>query len=42
MKNGKCLAVGKADETLTSSMLKTVYDMDVYAWMKDMYSQWQK
>lgn len=41
MKNGKCHAMGTAEETLTQEKLKSVYDMDVYSWMRDMYSVWQ-
>ena len=40
MKDGCCAAQGTIDETLTGENLQTVYDMDVYAWMREMLKQW--
>lgn len=41
MNRGRCVAQGKIDDTLTAERLKSVYDMDVYEWMRDMLSQWK-
>ena len=40
MHHGKCVAQGRIGEVLTAENLRQVYDMDVYAWMRDMLSQW--
>lgn len=39
--NGHCAAQGTIGEVLTPDNLQRVYDMDVYAWMRDMLAQWQ-
>ena len=41
MNQGKNISQGKIDEVLTQDNLKTVYDMDVYGWMRDMLEQWR-
>lgn len=41
MHQGRCIAQGTIQEALTPENLYRVYDMDVYAWMKEMLSQWQ-
>ena len=41
MKQGKCSAQGRIDEVLTPEMLHSVYDMDVYQWMREMLEQWK-
>ena len=41
MNQGKDISQGKIDEVLTQDNLKTVYDMDVYGWMRDMLEQWR-
>jgi len=41
MNHGKCAAQGEVDAVLTPENLRSVYSMDVYAWMKDMLAQWQ-
>ena len=41
MDHGKCIAYGALDEVLTPENLRDVYDMDVYAWMREMLGQWQ-
>lgn len=41
MNRGRCVAQGKIDDTLTAERLKSVYDMDVYEWMRDMLNQWK-
>lgn len=41
MDGGKCTAQGKIDDVLTPDHLRQVYDMDVYAWMREMLQQWQ-
>ena len=40
--HGKVFASGKIDEVLTKNNLGAVYQMDVYGWMRDMYSAWQE
>lgn len=40
MNKGKLFASGKTDEVLTEQNLNHVYEMDVYLWMKDMFSRW--
>ena len=39
---GKTVSQGPIDEVMTPENLKQVYGMDVYAWMRDMLSQWQE
>jgi len=41
MNRGKNISQGKIDEVLTQDNLKTVYDMDVYGWMREMLEQWR-
>lgn len=41
MHKGKCIAQGELDDVFTPENLQSVYDMDVYAWMRDMLGQWQ-
>ena len=41
MNQGKNISQGKIDKVLTQDNLKTVYDMDVYGWMRDMLEQWR-
>ncbi|MBQ4073842.1 MAG: ABC transporter ATP-binding protein [Clostridia bacterium] len=41
MNHGKCEAHGKINDVLTPENLRSVYDMDVYAWMQEMLEQWQ-
>ena len=41
MNRGKNISQGKIDKVLTQDNLKTVYDMDVYGWMRDMLEQWR-
>ena len=41
MDHGKCVSQGKINEVLTPDHLHRVYDMDVYAWMREMLSQWR-
>ena len=41
MNQGKNISQGKIDEVLTQDNLKTVYDMDVYSWMREMLEQWR-
>lgn len=41
MHRGRCIAQGPLDEVLTPDILQNVYDMDVYAWMREMLGQWQ-
>lgn len=38
---GRSVAQGAISDVLTPENLQSVYDMDVYAWMRDMLSQWQ-
>ena len=41
MHRGKCVAQGETGDVLTPDNLQRVYDMDVYAWMREMLAQWQ-
>ena len=41
MHRGKCVSQGPVRDVLTPDHLQQVYGMDVYAWMRDMLSQWQ-
>ena len=41
MNHGKCAAQGKISDVLTPERLQSVYDMDVYQWMRDMLEQWR-
>ena len=41
MNHGKCAAQGEISNVLTPENLRSVYDMDVYAWMHEMLSQWK-
>jgi iron complex transport system ATP-binding protein len=38
---GKSVGAGPANEILCAKYLDTVYDMDVYAWMRTMLEQWK-
>ena len=38
---GKCVSQGLISEVMTPENLQQVYGMDVYAWMREMFSQWQ-
>lgn len=40
MDHGKCVAQGETGSVMTPENLRRVYDMDVYAWMREMLSQW--
>lgn len=42
MHKGETVAQGTVDEVLASENLDPVYGMDVYQWMLDMLSQWEK
>ena len=39
---GEIVAAGAVDDVLSAGHLNAVYSMDVYKWMQDMLSQWQK
>ena len=41
MDHGKCVSQGPASDVLTRDTLRAVYDMDVYAWMREMLGQWE-
>ena len=41
MNHGKCAAQGAISDVLTPENLRSVYDMDVYAWMHEMLEQWK-
>ena len=41
MNRGRSVAQGLIRDVLTEENLRKVYDMDVYAWMHEMLSQWQ-
>jgi iron complex transport system ATP-binding protein len=38
---GRLIASGKTEEVLSRENLAASYSMDVYAWMRDMLSQWE-
>ena len=40
MHHGKCVSQGEINSVMTPENLRSVYDMDVYAWMREMLSQW--
>lgn len=39
---GKIVSFGSISDVLTEEHLQSVYSMDVYSWMQDMFSQWTK
>ena len=41
MDHGKSISQGAVSEVMTPDNLQKVYGMDVYAWMRDMLSQWE-
>ena len=41
MHRGRCVAQGETDAVLTRENLRQVYEMDVYAWMRGLLSQWR-
>ena len=41
LSGGECIAQGEAGDVLMPDNLQRVYDMDVYAWMREMLGQWQ-
>ena len=42
MHRGKCVSQGEMDAVLTPARLKDVYEMDVYAWMRELTEPWRK
>jgi iron complex transport system ATP-binding protein len=42
MDHGKCVSQGLISEVMTPENLRQVYDMDVFAWMREMLSQWKE
>ena len=40
MNRGQSTAQGRIEDVLTPELLRSAYDMDVYAWMRDMLKQW--
>ena len=40
MNRGVCAAQGEIDRVMTRERLQSVYEMDVYAWMREMLGQW--
>jgi iron complex transport system ATP-binding protein len=41
MDHGRCISQGAVSDVMTPENLRKVYDMDVYAWMRDMLRQWE-
>ena len=41
MDHGKSVSQGLIGDVMTPENLRQVYDMDVYAWMREMLSQWE-
>ena len=37
---GKCIAQGPTDKVMTQEILRHVYGLDVFAWMREMLAQW--
>jgi len=42
LNEGRTVSQGAARETLSKTNLQQVYAMDVYEWMREMFSQWQE
>ena len=42
MHRGKCVSQGTMDAVFTPERLKEVYEMDVYAWMRELAETWQQ
>ena len=42
MDRGKSISQGPVGDVMTPENLRQVYGMDVYAWMREMLSQWQE
>ena len=42
MDRGKCVSQGPIGEVMTRENLQQVYDMDVFAWMRDMLALWEQ
>jgi iron complex transport system ATP-binding protein len=42
LNRGKLVAIGAPDEVLSPARLESVYEMDVYEWMRDLLSAWQE
>ncbi len=40
MDHGRCAAQGAIDDVLTPKQLESVYEMDVYRWMRELLGQW--
>ena len=41
MDHGRCVSQGEISSVLTPEHLRRVYGLDVYAWMRDLLSQWK-
>ena len=41
LNEGQCAGQGKASEVLTPKALQSVYDMDVYGWMRELLETWK-
>ena len=42
MDHGRSISQGRIGEVMTPENLQRVYGMNVYAWMREMLSQWQE
>ena len=42
MQKGYCVSRGRIGEVLSDEHLRKVYEMDVFGWMNELLSQWQK
>ncbi|MGI5971513.1 MAG: ABC transporter ATP-binding protein [Oscillospiraceae bacterium] len=42
LNRGRVSGLGPASETLTPEALRSVYDMDVYEWMRGLLEQWER
>jgi iron complex transport system ATP-binding protein len=42
MDRGRSVSQGEISKVMTPENLRQVYGMDVYAWMREMLSQWKE
>ncbi len=42
LRNGQTAALGTVSEVMSPELLESVYSMNVYAWMQDLYGRWSK
>ena len=42
MNKGEIVSSGKINDVFTRENLNSVYQIDVYNWMREMYNQWEE